>query len=117
MRVNGRLAPDPERGPIVRWVFRRLPRVRCYGTIAHELNAAGHLNRLGNTFDGRTVKTMIENRVYLGEMTHKGEHISGTHEPLVTSTMWRAAQKVAAEIRAGRYGQMGAWQRHRKMAP
>jgi len=116
MRRDGRLAPHPERAEVVRWVFRRLPRAKCFGTVAHELNAAGHRNRFGRTFDGRTVKTMIENRVYLGEMRHRGEHIPGTHEPLVTSAMWRSAQKAVAEIRAGRYGQMGAWQRSRKIA-
>lgn len=112
-RHEGRLRPHEERAAIVRWSFRRFLKVRCFGDLALELNAAGHRNRFGRTFDGRTVKVMIENRVYLGEMSHRGETVLDTHEPIIGKAAWRKAQQVVAEIRAGKYGRMGAWQRDR----
>ena len=40
-----------------------------------------------------TVKTIIESRVYLGEIKFKKEWLPGVHEPIITEAEWQAAQR------------------------
>ncbi|WP_076071696.1 recombinase family protein [Sphingomonas montana] len=108
---NLRLVVHPERAELVRLVFRAFPRTRSAGTIADQLNDAGHRNRFGRTFDGRTVKRMLTNRVYRGDLKYRGELIAGTHEAIITEASWRRAQTILAAT--GGAG-LHSWQRDRK---
>ena len=40
-----------------------------------------------------TVKTIIESRVYLGEIKFKKEWLPGVHDPIITEAEWQAAQR------------------------
>jgi site-specific DNA recombinase len=47
-----------------------------------------------------TVKTIIESRVYLGEIKFKKEWLPGVHESIITESEWQAAQR--AHTKGGR---------------
>jgi site-specific DNA recombinase len=76
-----RLAPHPERAPLVREAFERRSRGESWKRLADWLEKS----------EGG-VKTIIHGRVYLGEVA-AGEHRNpNAHEPIVSRDLWEAAQ-------------------------
>ena len=56
-----------------------------------------------------TVRAILDSRIYLGEVLHRGEWFPGIHEPIVTDGEWRAAhrghvrgRRISRHVLAGR---------------
>ena len=45
---------------------------------------------------------MLQNRIYRGEITHKGNAYPGEHQPIVDKALWDKVQAVLAENRVDR---------------
>ena len=45
---------------------------------------------------------MLQNRIYRGEITHKGNAYPGEHKPIVDKALWDKVQAVLAENRVDR---------------
>lgn len=92
---SGPFEPDPEndRAKIARQVFLKRGAGWGWGKIARWLNSNGHTNRQGNPFNQSSLRSMIKNRAYRGEVKF-GEHLknSEAHEPLVSEEEWQRAQ-------------------------
>jgi site-specific DNA recombinase len=58
---------------------RRRGGSRAVGT---ELNARGYCTSTGRTWSGHHVIRILSNRVYLGELTFRGNTVTGTHTPI-----------------------------------
>jgi DNA invertase Pin-like site-specific DNA recombinase len=92
-RDDGVLEPDPVAGPVITQLFRR----RAQGATTAELKlwieGTGIRTSRGNPYFGRqTLRGLLKNRVYLGELG-EGEHRrANAHEPLVDPATWEAAQ-------------------------
>ena len=78
-RMDGELVPN-EDAPRVREIFR----LRAEGKSYREIE-----NRTGIRYS--TVSSILKSRLYLGEVTLKGEWYPGRHEALVTEAEWKAA--------------------------
>ncbi len=55
------------------------------------LIAEGITTRRGKLFCKQTIHKMFRNRIYLGEIVHKGKSFPGQHEGITTQTEWDAS--------------------------
>jgi len=109
-----RLVLNPAEAELVRRIFARFAELRSTTALAHELSAAGAMTKAFTTAKGeaRTGKPifkqyldhLLRNRIYLGEITHKGAVYAGQHDAIVTRPAWDAAQVVFAENARQRRG-------------
>lgn len=93
-RDDGRLTPDPAtEGPVAE-AFARRAAGESWKAIADWLTAEGVVTTHGNPrWTIATVRSMIRNRVYLGE-ARSGDLVKiGAHEPLIDDETWQAANK------------------------
>jgi len=65
--------------------------------IATSLNRAGHRTRAGRPWSHASVITVLRNRVYLGEISYRGQHHPAPHPPLVDPATFQAAQRLLEE--------------------
>ena len=86
---------NPEEGKIVKLMFTEAQKGRSLQQIADTLNAKGYKSRRGNDWVRGSVGAILNNRFYIGELTHQGETIQGTHEPLISKIQFG---KVSASL-------------------
>ncbi|HEX2574936.1 MAG TPA: recombinase family protein [Aquihabitans sp.] len=77
--MNGELVPN-EKAPIVRRIFA----LRGEGASQTEVSEQTGVNY-------STVRAILHNRAYIGEISHLGNWLPGNHEPLVSIEQFRAA--------------------------
>lgn len=85
---------------LVRDIFARYAETGSAAQLVRELQIEGHTTKVwiaqnGRRHDGKIIDqqclfTMLRNRLYLGEMTHKGQTFPGQHEPIVSTELWTA---------------------------
>lgn len=54
------------------------------------------MSKGGKPFSKQTLYKMLHNRMYLGEIVHKGQSFPGQHLPIVTQAQWDAVHAVIA---------------------
>jgi len=100
----------------VRHIFRRYAALGSVRLLKEELDAAGIRSKCwtsaaGNSWGGKPLARgalylMLQNRIYRGEIGHKGQHYPGAHVPIIDQELWDEVQaKLAAnavERRSGR---------------
>ena len=64
-----------------------------------ELNAQGHRTRRGKPFDKGVIYKLLNNRTYVGEVSHKGAIYRGEHEALVDRATWDKVHLILAQNR------------------
>ncbi len=90
---------EPE-AALVRDIFARYAETGSAAQLVRELQIEGHTTKVwvaqnGRRHDGKVIDqqclfTMLRNRLYLGEITHKGQSFPGQHEPIVSPDLWAA---------------------------
>lgn len=90
---GGRLEPAEPAAAMVTQLFRRRAEGETLGSLLALLDASGLETGRGNTFVEGTLRNVLCNRVYLGEV-RSGEHLNAAaHPPLTDSPTWHLAQK------------------------
>jgi hypothetical protein len=91
---SGQLRVDPEKGPLVTEMFRRRAEGAMISELARWLESLGVRTARNNPgWCDSTLRQILQNRVYLGEL-RSGDHIArGRHEPLVEVGEWQRAQR------------------------
>jgi len=105
-RVNHRLVINPQEADLVRHVFRRFIAAGSTTELAKELNAQGHTTkswtsqkgqlRPGRPWNKGHVYRILNNPLYLGEVTHRGNRYPGEHEAIVPRDLWDKAHTILA---------------------
>ena len=77
--MRGTPKPDPQRNS-------------CANCRLKGHTTKGWVTQNGRQHDGKVIDllalfTMLRNRLYLGEMTHKGQSFPGQHEPIITTEL------------------------------
>lgn len=93
------LVNEPE-AALVRDIFARYAETGSAAQLVRELQIEGHTTKVwiaqnGRRHDGKVIDqqclfTMLRNRLYLGEITHKGQSFPGQHEPIISAELWAA---------------------------
>lgn len=73
--------------------------VECRSTtdMVRQLAAEGVSNKTGKPFSKQMLYHMLHNRLYLGEIAHKGKWFPGQHDAIIDQPVWDAAQAILAQ--------------------
>ena len=106
-REKHRLLVSAEEARLVRHIFIRFTQLRSTTEIVRELNSKRMLTkswvtakgqiREGGRWDKSHVYRLLNNRLYLGEVTHKGASYPGEHEAILSPETWDEVQKILEE--------------------
>lgn len=105
-RDRKRLVVNAEEAKTVRWIFARFLEIGSATRIMEELNGGGittkgWINKHGKPYGGHLWNKMhlyrlLNNRVYVGDVHHKGTHYPGEHEPIIDGTTYDRVQSILA---------------------
>ena len=109
---NRKLVINEQEALTVRHIFRRYVQLRSVRALRAELDDEGVRSKRrvfadgtqvgGQRFSRGALYLMLQNRVYRGEITHKGDAYPGEHQPIVDKALWDEVQAVLAENRIDR---------------
>ena len=114
-RVESRkLVIEPQEAELVRSIFERYLDVGSVPALQRALRADGIVSRRRTLSSGREIggtpftngplSHLLRNRVYLGEITHRGISHLGEHQPIISSKLF---DDVQAKLAANQLGQRG----------
>jgi hypothetical protein len=87
-----RLVPNPPVAPIIAAMFRQRADGASLSALANFLTEEG-VPTEGECWQARGIRSILKNRVYLGEL-RSGTYVNGNaHEPIVDHVLWEAAQR------------------------
>ena len=99
--VERKLIVNTAEAELVRGIFCRYAEHGSAAQLVRELAIEGQttkswvtqggLHRPGRPIDQQYLFAMLRNRIYLGEMVHKGESYPGQHQAIVSQELWNAA--------------------------
>lgn len=93
---SGNLIINPYEAEQVKMVINLFQQRVPVLNIANRMNAAGYKTKYGD-WNLSTIKSIVQNRVYLGELHWKGESLRGNHEPIITEEVWQKSQAIMKE--------------------
>ena len=107
-----KLVVNQEEAKTVLHTFRRYVELRSVRALKIELDAAGIRSKRRTFADGTVygdhklsrgaLYLMLQNRIYRGDITHKGSAYPGKHKAIVDQALWDKVQAVLAENRVDR---------------
>jgi site-specific DNA recombinase len=96
----------------VRHIFRRYIDLKSVRELKEHLDAAGIVSKVRMASDGSryggqplargAIYLMLRNRIYRGEIVHKGKGYPGEHEAIIDETLWSNVQAILSENRVDR---------------
>jgi site-specific DNA recombinase len=99
---DGKLLVIESEAEIVRMIFRRYAELGSVRSLKEELEARGIKSKSWTSASGRGVGgkpfsrgalyLMLQNRLYRGEIVHKGQSHPGEHTPIIDRPLWDAVQ-------------------------
>jgi len=106
-----KLAVNEPEASLVCQIYQRYLELGSVVELAEELNHQGHRTKVqqgasgphrgGCIFRRGTLYHLLSNRIYLGEIVHKGEHFAGEHPAIISNALWDAVQ---AKLKANANG-------------
>ena len=95
--VRGRqLVINETEAALVRRIFDDFVTVRSATLMAKTYGAEGVVTKGGKPFTKQTLYKMLHNRMYLGEIVHKGHSFPGQHQAIITQAQWDAVHALIA---------------------
>ncbi len=95
---NGVLTVDEAEAEVIRHMHRRYDLLGSARLIARELTARGVCNKAGKPFSARSVRGILANRLYCGDLVHGGQPIPGKHRAIISEARWLATQRAIAAV-------------------
>ena len=96
--VERRLVINPAEARTVREIFRQYLRLRSVSKLQKFLGRKQIRSKMRTSIGGRTaggatysrgaLHHLLNNRIYLGEISHRGQSHPGQHEPIVPRKLW-----------------------------
>lgn len=107
--VERKLVINTEEAKLVRHIYDRYLALKSVHKLMDELRGEGKTTKSwvssrGNTIGGIPFMSgplyyILGNRIYLGEIVHKGKAHPGNHEPIITPELWERVQTLRKENR------------------
>ncbi len=105
--VERKLLTNAKEAPQVKYIFERFVALGSLSLLANELNTKGHKTKSyisqtgkhqgGKAFSLQALRTILNNRLYLAEVHHKGKYYPGQHQALIEKDLFDKAQSIFAE--------------------
>lgn len=105
--VDRKLLTNAKEAPQVKHIFERFVALGSLSLLANELNTKGHKTKSyisqtgkhqgGKAFSLQALRTILNNRLYLAEVHHKGKYYPGQHQALIEKDLFDKAQSIFAE--------------------
>jgi site-specific DNA recombinase len=96
----------------VRHIFRRYVELKSVRELKEDLDAASIVSKVRTASDGSryggqpiargALYLMLQNRIYRGEIVHKGKSYPGEHEGIVDEALWNTVQAILSANRVDR---------------
>ena len=109
---NRKLVLNDKEALTVLHIFRRYVELKSVRALQAELDTAGIRSKWRTLADGTSyggqklsrgaLYLMFQNRIYRGEITHKGNAYPGEHPAIVEKALWDEVQAILAENRVAR---------------
>lgn len=106
-----KLLIEPDEAEQVRHIMRRYLVLGSVRTLVEELNADGYRTKVQKRTSGPhkggclyrrgTIYHMLGNKMYRGDIVHKGTAYPGEHEAVVSEDLWESVQRALAERSQG----------------
>ena len=106
---KGKLVPNAPEAEAVRCAFRTYIAEKRLSAVHKALLAGGHRRKVWKTAAGErrggtpisltSLHHVLQNPVYVGDVTYRGERFPGLHEAILEREIWDRAQEVLAERR------------------
>ena len=116
--VDRKLSIHAQDAQTVRRIFQKYAELGSVRKLKEALDAAGIVSKVRKTHTGRiwggrpfargALYAMLQNRIYLGEIVHKGEAYPGEHEAIIERDLWEKVQKTLEAGRVKRGNGFGA---------
>jgi DNA invertase Pin-like site-specific DNA recombinase len=104
-----KLVIDQEQAASVRTIFQLYTELKSTGELSDELHRRGITTRArtlssgacygGGRFSRGALATMLQNRVYIGEVEHREQVYAGEHQPIIERELWDRVQQLLAANR------------------
>ena len=105
--VNRQLVVNDAEAAVVRRIFEEMLTIGSPTQIAANLTAEGITTKAWITQEGQTrsgtridkkyLHKLLRNRIYLGELSHKGNWYPGAHRPIIDRALWDKVHAVLAK--------------------
>ena len=105
--VNRQLVVNDAEAAVVRRIFEEMLTIGSPTQIAANLTAEGITTKTWTTQEGQTrsgtridkkyLHKLLRNRIYLGELSHKGNWYPGAHPPIIDRALWDKVHAVLAK--------------------
>ena len=92
-----RLVIKQSEAATVRMIFERFVEVGSATVLVKELRRNGVTTRSGTPIGKTFLHHLLNNRTYIGEVTHKGESYPGQHEGIIPRPLWDKAHTILRE--------------------
>jgi site-specific DNA recombinase len=96
----------------VRHIFRRYVELKSVRELKEDLDSASIVSKVrtapdGSPYGGQSLARgalylMLQNRIYRGEIVHKGKSYPGEHEAIIDQTLWNDVQAILSGNRVHR---------------
>jgi DNA invertase Pin-like site-specific DNA recombinase len=107
-----RLVVNTTEAETVRHIFRRYTELKSVRLLKEDLDGAGIVSKVRTAADGSryggqplargAIYLMLQNRIYRGEIVHKGKSYPGEHEAIVDEALWTDVHAILSENRVDR---------------
>ena len=104
-RERKKLLVNAEEAPLVKHIFRRFTHLGSAKSLAAEINEQGYRTKSWTTKKGKHrpgspwntghIYRLLGNRLYMGEVVHKGKRYPGEQEAIVSKGLWEKVQAVS----------------------
>jgi site-specific DNA recombinase len=106
-RANHRLVVNQEEAKLVRHIFNGFLKLGSATELAKELNAGGHRTKSwptqkgivlgGRPWNKSHLYRLLNNPLYVGEVTHKENRYPGEHEAIISRQVWERVHAILAK--------------------
>jgi hypothetical protein len=114
---NRKLIPEPRKAELVRHIMQRYLELGSVVELADELNTQGYRTKVqvrasgphrgGCLFQRGTLYHLLANRIYIGELSHKGSWFAAEHQAIVPPALWEAVQAKLKDNASGSARRIG----------
>jgi site-specific DNA recombinase len=90
--VNRKLIVDPSEAQTVKWIFDSYLKTKSTTHMISTLAHAGIKSKRGAALCKNTLYKILKNQMYIGILSHKGEHFKAEHAPIIDQSVWDKVQ-------------------------